>query len=95
MRTMVRVTIPAEAGNAAIKNGRLQQIIGDTIARLKPEAAYFVADHGYRTGYFIVDLTDQSDIPSIAEPFFTEVNAQVDFQPVMNAEDLKKGLSKI
>ena len=43
----------------------------------------------------IVDLKDPSDILTIAEPFFMGLNAAVDFTPVMNAEDLKKGLGKI
>jgi hypothetical protein len=95
MRTMVRVTIPADAGNAAITSGRLPQLVGEVMARLKPEAAYFTADKGSRTAYFFVDLKDQSDIPSIAEPFFQELRATVEFQPVMNADDLKAGLTKL
>lgn len=95
MRTMIRATIPVEAGNAALKSGRLPQLMGEILGRLKPEAAYFTADRGYRTAYLIVDLKDQSDIPSIAEPFFQELNASVEFMPVMNAEDLQKGLAKI
>ena len=95
MRTMVRVTIPAETGNATIKSGRLPQLMGEVMGRLKPEAAYFTADKGSRTAYFFIDLKDQSDIPGIAEPFFQELNATVEFQPVMNADDLKKGLSQL
>jgi hypothetical protein len=95
MRTMMRVTIPVETGNAAIKSGRLPQLMGDVMARMKPEAAYFTADKGSRTAYFFVDLKDQSDIPVYAEPFFQELNASVEFMPVMNADDLKKGLSQV
>ena len=68
---------------------------GDAMARMKPEAAYFTADNGYRTVYFFIDLADASDLPRMAEPFFTQLNARVDFQPVMNADDLKKGLSQL
>jgi hypothetical protein len=95
MRTMMRVTIPVETGNAAIKSGRLPQLMGEVMARMKPEAAYFTADGGSRTAYFFVDLKDQSDIPVYAEPFFQELNASVEFMPVMNADDLKKGLSQV
>ena len=95
MRTMMRVTIPVEPGNAAIKSGRLPQLMGEAMARMKPEAAYFTADNGARTAYFFLDLRDQSDIPVYAEPFFMELNASIEFMPVMNADDLKKGLSQI
>lgn len=95
MRTMLRVTIPVETGNATIKNGRLPQLIERILGELKPEAAYFTADGGHRTVYLFINLEDASDIPSIAEPFFMELNATVEFMPVMNAEDLKKGLSRV
>lgn len=95
MRTMMRITIPVEAGNASIKSGRLPQFMAETLARLKPEAAYFTADKGDRTAYLFLDVKDQSEIPSLAEPFFMELNATVEFMPAMNADDLEKGLSRI
>ena len=96
MRTMVRVTIPVEAGNAAIKNGSLPKIISETLEQLKPEGAYFFTGaDGSRTALMVFDMKEASDIPMIAEKFFMGFNAAVQFTPVMNADDLKKGLSKI
>lgn len=95
MRTMIKITIPVEAGNAAIKSGNLQKILSETIERLKPEASYFFPENGVRTALFVVDVKDASEIPAIVEPFFTGFNAGVQLTPVMNADDLKKGLSKI
>jgi hypothetical protein len=43
----------------------------------------------------VFDLKDPSEIPAIAEPFFLNLNAKVEFSPVMNAEDLKKGLESL
>lgn len=94
MRTMIRITVPVEAGNKAIKDGTLPKTIADTMERLKPEAAYFFTDRGVRTGIMVVDFKDVSDIPAIAEPLFTGFDAAVEFIPVMNADELKKGLSK-
>jgi hypothetical protein len=37
-------------------------------------------------------MKDSSEIVKIAESFFSELNARVEFFPVMNADDLKKGL---
>lgn len=95
MRTMIRVTIPVEAGNASLKNGRLPQVMREVLDRLKPEAAYFTLASGARTAYLVVDLKSQSDIPSMVEPFFMELNAAVDMTPVMDADDLRKGLSAL
>ena len=40
----------------------------------------------------LFDMQNVSDIPSIVEPLFMGFNAEVDLLPVMNADDLKKGL---
>lgn len=95
VRTMIKITVPVEAGNAAIRDGRLQKLIGETLERLKPEAAYFLAERGVRTAMLVIDLKDSADLPTISEPFFMGVNAAVEAMPVMNAEDLKKGLSRM
>ena len=95
MRMMLKVTIPVEPGNVAVKDGSLKRIIGEALGRLKPEAAYFLAEGGLRTAIMIFDLADQSEIPSIAEPFFAGFNAAVSFVPVMNADDLEQGLKKL
>ena len=93
MRMLMRVRIDTEAGNRAIEAGRIEKIIQEFVAQNKPEAAYFFADQGRRSASFVVDMKDSSQIPSFAEPFFLELNAEVQFTPVMNLEDLEKGLS--
>lgn len=95
MRTMIKVTVPVEAGNKALQEGTLPKVISDALERLRPEAAYFLPDRGIRSAIMVIDIKDPSEIPSIAEPFFTQLNAAVEFTPVMNAEDLKKGLERI
>ena len=95
MRTLLKVTIPVEAGNKGVQDGTIQRVMGETMERLRPEAAYFFAEGGMRAGLFVFDLKDSLDIPSIAEPFFSGINASVEFTPVMNADDLKKGLEKV
>lgn len=94
MRTLLRISMTAEGGNRAIRDGLMPKLIEQTTARIHPESSYFTADHGKRTGYFVFDMTDVSEMPAIAEPWFMNVNAEVEFQPVMNGEDLKKGLAK-
>jgi len=91
MRTLLRVSIPVEAGNAAAKAGTLGSTVEKILADLKPEAAYFFADsNGNRSGSIVFDMTDTSQIPAITEPWFLAFNAKVSFRPVMNPQDLAK-----
>jgi len=89
MRMLLRVSIPAETGNAAAKAGTLGSTVERILAELKPEAAYFFADDsGNRSGSIVFDMKDTSQIPGIAEPWFLAFNAKVSFRPVMNPQDL-------
>ena len=87
MRTMIRWTVPADKGNGSIAEGTMQKSIESMLRELKPEAAYFFANDGKRSGMMVFDMTDPSQIPQIA--------AAVEFLPVMNAEDLQKAFSKL
>jgi hypothetical protein len=42
---MLKILIPTETGNHAIKDGSLHKIFDITMSKIKPEAAYFVAEH--------------------------------------------------
>lgn len=90
MRCLLKVSIPVETGNAAIADGTLPRTIESILNEFKPEAAYFAEENGKRTGFIVVDLKDPSQIPAVAEPWFLAFNAQVEFHPAMNLEDLKK-----
>jgi hypothetical protein len=92
MRMMLKMLIPTETGNQTIKDGSLHTIFEATMDKLKPEAAYFVAEHGHRCAMMFFDMKDASDIPGIVEPLFVGLKARVELLPVMNADDLKKGL---
>jgi hypothetical protein len=92
MRMMLQIVIPTETGNQAIKDGSLHKAFEATMSKLKPEAAYFFPEHGLRSAMMIFDMKDASEIPAIAEPLFAGLNARIKLQPVMNADDLKKGL---
>ena len=95
MRMLLKVTIPTELGNRAIKDGSFAKVMEATMAKLKPEAAYFVAERGRRCALFFFDMRDASDIPGIAEPLFVGLHAEIELVPVMNADDLKKGLGAV
>ena len=95
MRMLLKATIPTELGNRAIKDGSFAKLMEATMAKLKPEAAYFVAERGRRCALFFFDMRDASDIPGIAEPLFVGLHGEIEFIPVMNADDLKKGLGAV
>jgi hypothetical protein len=91
MRMLLRVSIPVETGNAAVKDGTLGSTIEGILADLKPEAVYFLADdNGNRSGSIVFDMKDTSQIPAIAEPWFLAFNAKVSLRPVMTPQDLAK-----
>jgi hypothetical protein len=95
MRFLLKVNMPVEAGNAAAKAGKLGATIASILAELKPEAAYFTADNGQRTGFIFLEMQDASQIPAIAEPWFLAFNASIELLPVMIPEDLAKAGSSI
>ena len=90
MRFLLKVNIPVEIGNRAAREGTLGKTIQRILELSKPEAAYFTADNGQRTGFLIINVDNASKIPSIAEPWFLAFNAGIDFRPVMVPEDLQK-----
>lgn len=95
MRVMARISIPVESGNSTIQNGELPRLIQQAAERWKPEAMYFTTFDGKRTAFIIFDMPDSSGIPAFTEPLFMGLNAEVMLAPVMNGDDLQKGLSEL
>ncbi|MES5819549.1 hypothetical protein [Streptomyces sp. RG80] len=95
MRVLLKASLNTEKANELIRSGKLPQLMQETLENIKPEAAYFTLDHGVRTCYLVFDLQDSSQMPPIGEPFFMDLDAELDMTPVMNAEDLQKGLSAL
>ena len=92
MRMLLKIKMPTEQGNHGVKDGSLPRLLEATVNKLKPEAAYFYADNGMRSAMIFFDLGDAADIPGIVEPLFLGLGAEVELIPVMNADDLRKGL---
>jgi hypothetical protein len=96
MRMLVQAKLPNEPFSAAVRNGTAGKTIEKILGELKPEAVYFAEWDGQRCAIMIVDLSDPSRIPAIAEPWFLSFNAEVTFHVMMTPEDLgRAGLEDI
>lgn len=94
MRMMMKVHLPVESGNEAVRTGRIGEVLTAVVPRLQPEAMYFCVEDGERTIYAFFDLADPSAIPVIAEPLFQNLDASVHLAPVMTLDELQRGLAE-
>ena len=96
MRVMVRITVPVDAGNRAISENSMGDIIGEIAAKAKPEAMYFGTEpaSGHRTAWMYCDLASSADLPANFEVAILKLNASVHVTPVMNLDELKNGLAR-
>ena len=95
MRMMLKFTLPDEQSNAAIKDGSLARTMESILSKLKPEASYFAPLEGKRGGLIVFEMAEPSQIVEAVEPFFLSLDATTELVPVMNADDLRKGLAKV
>ncbi|MER7896159.1 hypothetical protein ABTX62_08505 [Streptomyces sp. NPDC096046] len=95
MRVLLKASMDTEKANEAIRNGTMGKLIQESMEQIKPEAAYFTTDHGKRTAYVVFDMQDSWQMPVLSEPFFLQLGAEITYTPVMNAEDVQKGLSQL
>jgi len=90
---LLRYELGLAATNELNRTGQSDELNRQLMDRTKPEAAYFGTEKGRRTGYLVFDMVDSAQIPVIAEPLFQRMDAAVEFIPVMNADDLQRGLT--
>lgn len=95
MRFMLKFAFATDSGNEGLRSGTLENLMQRIGEELKPEASYFYIENGQRTGHFIINMEDSSQIPSKVEPLFFGIKAKVALIPVMNGEDLHKGMAAI
>jgi hypothetical protein len=94
MRMMLKFSLPVDKGNQAFKDGSLGRAMETIMGKLKPEAAYFAPIGGKRAGMLFFDMAEPAQVVEAVEPFFLNLNADVELIPVMNADDLRKGMGK-
>jgi hypothetical protein len=90
MKFIVHISLPAHKFNEALRDGSAGKKMARILEETKPEAAYFTSMDGNRGGYFVYNMSQASEIPRLAEPWFLNFDAKVDFMPAMTPEDLQK-----
>lgn len=96
MRMLMKVSIPHEPFNSAVRKGTVGQIMKRILEESKPEAVYFTEQNGTRGAVIIINVNDPSEIPFYAEPWFLNFNADCEFRIAMTPADLERaGLDKI
>jgi hypothetical protein len=95
MRMMMKVQMDTEAASKLLADGGMPQLMQEMMERLQPEATYFGPDGGVRTAFIVFDMKDPSQLPPISEPFFNRLKANIQFFPVMDRDDLQKGLQQL
>jgi hypothetical protein len=90
MRMILQVKIPVSGFNAAVKDRTAGKTIQKILEELKPEAVYFTEYDGCRGAILIVNVSDASQIPRLAEPWFLQFDAKCEFHIAMTPDDLAK-----
>ncbi|MCP4621978.1 MAG: hypothetical protein GY850_00395 [bacterium] len=95
MRLMLKFTIPVEKGNQAAKDGTIGQAVDALMEQTQAEAAYFMLDQGKRAGMIFFEVADPAMLTEFNEPLFAKLNAAIEIVPVINRDDLRRGLNKL
>ncbi len=96
MRMLLNVTIPHEPFNTLVREKKAGPIIRRILDELRPESVYFTEENGTRGAVLVIDVAEPSRVPSLAEPFFLNFNADCRFRIAMSPEDLEKaGLDEL
>ena len=96
MRMLLSVTMPHEPFNTLVREKKVGSILRRILEDLKPESVYFTEQDGTRGAVLVVNVDDPSQVPSIAEPFFLNFNADCRFRIAMTPEAIEKaGLDQL
>jgi hypothetical protein len=90
MRMLMTIKLPQEPFNSFVRDGSAGTKIKRILDEIKPEAVYFSEFDGNRGGILVVNLSDASEIPALAEPWFLTFDAEVEFRIAMTPEDLAR-----
>ena len=88
MRMLLTVEMPHEPFNTLVRKGKVGEILRSILEEIQPEVVYFTEQDGKRGAVLVIDVKEPSRVPSFAEPFFLNFNADCRFRIAMSPEDL-------
>ena len=84
MRMLMRVNIPNKELNSAVADGTVGRKISQILEDIRPETVYFTEEDGCRGAMMVVEVSEPSKIPALAEPWFLHFNADCEFRIAMS-----------
>ena len=95
MRFMVEFSVPTQHGNDVVRSGKIEKVFRKLGEDFKPEAMYFFPANGIRSGCIFIQTDNPALCVAIGERLWFGLHAEIKVTPVMNAEDLGKGLAEL
>ena len=95
MRFMVQFSIPTQYGNEVVRSGKIEKVFKKLGEEFKPEAMYFFPADGVRAGCMFIQSDNPAICIAVGERLWFGLQAQIKVTPVMNGEELGKGLTEI
>lgn len=88
MKMLQHIKFPPREFNEGVRDGTIGETMKQILAEAKPEAVYFTEWNGQRSAIILVEVAKPSDVPRLAEPWFLQFHAAVEFHVVMSPDDL-------
>ena len=96
MRILLQISIPHEPFNSFVRDGTVGAKMEQILKATTPETIYFTEQDGHRGAVAVVEMSEASQIPALAEPWFLAFNADVKMRIAMTPADLaKSGIDKL
>ncbi len=90
MRMLMNISFPVHEFNKGVSDGTVGGKIKSILEEIKPEAVYFTEQFGQRAAVMVVNLENASQVPALAEPWFLNFNASVEFHIAMTPGELSE-----
>jgi hypothetical protein len=89
---LMKISMPVDKSNAAVKSGALQRTLESTMEALKPEAPLLPDENGNRSAIMVFDMAGSWQLPMTDA--IPGLGAAIHLTPAMNGEDLQRGLKE-